>query len=104
MGCERGGSRGDGGGARGRWRRWRGGSGGRGENDVRLNGVSPTDFSRSMASLVGQRSAKPRADQKLANPSNSKKPRACKERLLPNPPNSYEVGGHRPPLQEAWGV
>jgi len=57
-----------------------------------------------MGSLVGQRSAKPRADQKLANPSNSKKPRACKERLLPNPPNSYEVGGHRPPLQEAWGV
>jgi len=64
----------------------------------------PTDFSRSMGSLVEQRSAKPRADQKLANPSNSKKPRACKERLLPNPPNSYEVGGHRPPLQEAWGV
>jgi len=57
-----------------------------------------------MGSLVEQRSAKPRADQKLANPSNSKKPRACKERLLPNPPNSYEVGGHRPPLQEAWGV
>jgi len=64
----------------------------------------PTDFSRSMGSLVEQRSAKPRADQKLANPSNSKKPRACKERLLPNPPNSYEVGGHRPPLQEAWGA
>src|SRR5437762_10998314 len=35
MGCERGGSRGDGGGSRGRWRRWRGGSGGRGENDFR---------------------------------------------------------------------
>src|SRR5206468_2984435 len=36
MGCERGSSRGDGGGASGRWR-WRGSSSGRRENDFRGN-------------------------------------------------------------------